>query len=91
MLWTLQPCIMDPATVCICISCLSRHDDCLRWLLLAEDGPRLTAQIALRDFDGRTVPEQVGRQIDSRKTAVRQPFYMGWTRIDGARVDGLMD
>ena len=35
------------------------HDECLRWLLLAEDGPKLTAQIAMRDFDGVAVPEQV--------------------------------
>ena len=35
------------------------HEACLRWLLLAEDGPRLTDQIVMRDLEGRAVPEQV--------------------------------
>ena len=29
----------------------------VRWLLHAEDGPRLTAQLALRDHQGRSVAE----------------------------------
>ena len=44
------------------------HDECLRWLLVAADGPRLTAQILLRDFDGRTVPDQI-RDNGQHRTA----------------------
>jgi len=33
------------------------HDAMLRWLMLAADGPKLTAQLMLPDYDGKTVPE----------------------------------
>ena len=33
------------------------HAPLLRWLLHADDGPRLTAQLTMRDLDGRTVAE----------------------------------
>ena len=35
------------------------HEEALRWLLLAPDGPRLTAQLWLRDADGRPVADFV--------------------------------
>ena len=33
------------------------HDECLKWLLHDEAGPRLTWQLQMRDLDGRTVAE----------------------------------
>ena len=33
------------------------HDEALRWLLLSDDGPKLTSQLALRDHEGRTVAQ----------------------------------
>ena len=33
------------------------HVDAVRWLLLAEDGPRLTEQLSLLDLEGRTVAD----------------------------------
>uniref|UniRef100_A0A7S2NLR6 Uncharacterized protein n=1 Tax=Haptolina brevifila TaxID=156173 RepID=A0A7S2NLR6_9EUKA len=33
------------------------HDAALRWLLLADDGPKLKAQLAIRDPQGRSVAE----------------------------------
>ena len=33
------------------------HDDLLRWLLLAEDGPQLSAQLRIRDGQGRSIAD----------------------------------
>ena len=33
------------------------HDDALRWLLQADDGPALVGQLALRDHEGKSVAE----------------------------------
>ena len=35
------------------------HTDALRWLLLDPEGPQLTAQLALRDAEGRRIAEAV--------------------------------
>ena len=35
------------------------HGEALRWLLLDSEGPRLTAQLSLRDHNGQTVAELV--------------------------------
>ena len=60
------------------------HDDCLRWLLLAADGPRLTQQILLRDLDGRTVPEQIRENGQERTAAWLEELAQRLPRLGDA-------
>ena len=78
------------------------HVDAVRWLLLADDGPRLTEQLTLLDLEGRTVADlarlmgqdAMGAWLDEliaeqEHTEVQQQAVLpSGTALGGSAVDG---